>query len=212
MRLPGRGFRQDAASIDADDYYSNGEAWLALATYVALHPDDAHAQRALRAVDEALIERYTTSPHRGIYSWGVMAAAQRFKTTRDPRFAAFVRTQSRLFLDRYRTPILPEDNTCAAMEGVIAALQILPSASGKDDDVRQGLEQWLAGERAKLLALQIQPGQEGMALGGDGYLRAPRMAGFAGAFIQGRYDPVVRVDLAAHCVSAMLLLDGERWH
>ena len=49
-----------------------------------------------------------------------------------------------------------------------------------------------------------------MALGGEAYLRAPRMAQYAGGFLAGVYEPLTRVDAAGHCLSAMVTIERER--
>jgi hypothetical protein len=68
---------------------------------------------------------------------------------------------------------------------------------------------WLKAEQAKLPKLQIQPGQELIALNGDAYLRSSRIADFSGAFLAGLYDPEVRLDVSAHCISAMVMIEQD---
>ena len=45
---------------------------------------------------------------------------------------------------------------------------------------------------------------------GEAYLRAPRMAQYAGGFLAGVYEPLTRVDAAGHCLSAMVTIERER--
>jgi hypothetical protein len=49
-----------------------------------------------------------------------------------------------------------------------------------------------------------------MELGGEAYLRAPRMASFAGGFVWSLYQPFTRVDAAGHCLSAMVTLNRAK--
>jgi hypothetical protein len=49
-----------------------------------------------------------------------------------------------------------------------------------------------------------------MALGGEAYLRAPRMAEYAGGFLLGAYEPLTRVDAAGHCLSAMVTIERNQ--
>jgi hypothetical protein len=199
LRIPGGGFRENPASIDESDYF-NGEGWLALAVY-------AHK---LDALERALMERYSLRPRAGFYHWGAMAAAQRYATTHDPRFLTFLAGQAELFLTRMQPGLDADANHCPRMEGVAATLEAFHRAGLRDQPLAARLRTWLSGETAKLQRLQIQPGQNRLALGGDAELRAPRLADFSGAFRGGLYDPSTRVDFAFHCLSAMLMLDRAR--
>ena len=51
--------------------------------------------------------------------------------------------------------------------------------------------------------LQIQPAQRGLQFA-NVRLIARRMGEFAGDFLGGIYSPRTQVDIAAHCVSAMV--------
>lgn len=209
LRVPGGGFRENPASIDESEYF-NGEGWLALAVYTHLHGDDAETAAVLDDVDRALMERYSRHPRAGFYHWGAMAAAQRYATTRDPRFLAFLAGQAELFLTRMQPTLKMDANHCPRMEGVAATLEAFHRAGMGDQALAKRLRSWLSGEEAKLHRLQIQPGQNRLALGGDAELRAPRLGDFAGAFRGGLYDLTTRVDFAQHCVSAMVMLDRTR--
>jgi hypothetical protein len=208
LRIPGGGFRETPTSIGDSDYF-NGEGWLAIAVYCDLHRNDVEAAVALAEVDAAMIERYTHKPDPGFYQWGAMAAAQRFATTRDPRFLAFLQSQADFFL-RFQANQNPDGNNCAGMEGLAATLAVLHGSGEGDAALARQIRVWLANEAAKLPRLQIQRGQTGMALGGEAQLHAPRMADFPGAFLVGLYEPSTRVDAAQHCLSAMIMLERDR--
>ena len=211
LRIPGGGFRQEPVSIDDSDY-DNGEGWLALAVYADQHRDDTQAAAELVNLDAALLARYSESPTIKFLGWGGMAAAQRFSTTRDPRFLVFVRRQADAFVERFERQTKPEDNNCATLEGIAAMLAVL-AASGETDSKRvAALRSWSSREVAKLPRLQIQPGQQGMALGGDAYLRNPHMASYAGGFLWSLQEPMTRVDAAAHCLSAMVTIERAHLH
>jgi hypothetical protein len=209
LRIPGGGFRQTPTSIDDSDYY-NGEGWLAVAVYCDLHRDDAQAAVALAELDEALIERYSRKPNPYFYHWGAMAAAQRFATTRNPRFLAFLQKQADFFFDQFQARLKSDGNNCADMEGLAATLAVLVRSGEGNADLAGRIRAWLLGEAGKLPRLQIQPKQTTMALGGEAALHAPRMAEFAGAFLAGVYEPSTRIDAAAHCVSAMVIIERNR--
>jgi hypothetical protein len=208
LRVPGGGFRQFPVSIDEDDY-DNGEAWLALAANADAHRDDASLRTALAGVDRALIDRYAAHPSNRFFSWGAMAAAQRRKTTGDARFLVFLRTQAQVVVERFERQLPEFGNTCAAMEGVAATLTAFKQAGERDDALAARMRLLLSRELAKLPGLQIQPGQTHLALGGQAQLDAPHLARFAGAFLSGAYEPKTRIDDAAHCLSTLLMVDGQ---
>ena len=205
LRIPGGGFRRTPASIEDSDYF-NGEGWLAVAVYVDLHPDDVSAAGALGELDRALMQRYTQRPNPSFYHWGAMAAAQRYATSRDPEFLAFLRSQAALFLKRFQPRHDATSNNCADMEGVAAALEALDRSGDVDTELTRRARAWLLREAAKLPYLQIRAGQTSISLGGNAELRAPALANFAGTFLAGLYRPSTRVDHAQHCLSAMIML------
>jgi hypothetical protein len=206
LRIPGAGFRQDPLAIDESDY-DNGEAWLALAVYGQMHADDLRSNSALSNLDDTLIRRYSEKPSVNFLGWGAMAAAQRYQTTHDPKFLAFLRQLGDGFIERFHRGFNPDANNCAAMEGIGAITAALRQAGGKDTDRARALHDWLSNEVAKLDKLQIKPGQQGLALGGAAYLSAPRMAAYAGGFLAGIYQPLTRIDATGHCLSAMVIID-----
>jgi hypothetical protein len=206
LRIPGGGFRQNPSSIDDSDY-DNGEAWLALAVYGDLHKDDSRSTKALSDLDDALIRRYSENPSVNFLGWGAMAAAQRYKTTNDPKFLAYLRQLGDGFVAQYQRRFAADANNCAAMEGIGAIAAALKQSGENDTDRAHALRAWLSNEVTKLDRLQIQTGQQGLALGGEAYLRAPRMAEYSGGFLAGIYDPVTRVDASGHCLSAMVIIE-----
>ena len=206
LRIPGGGFRQDPTLIDDSDY-DNGEGWLALAVYSDAHPDDTRAAAVLAQLDEVLMRRYAENPSQYFFQWGAMAAAQRYRTTHDARFLAYLRRQGSDFIELSRKRLRPEENNCVAMEGFAAILATLRAAGEHESAATGTIGEWLLQEVAKLPKLQIQKGQRGLALGGEAYLRAPRMADYAGGFLRGLYSPVTRVDVGGHCLSAMVMLE-----
>ncbi len=175
LRIPGGGFRETPTSIDDSDF-NNGEGWLALAIYCDVYPNDARAATILSDLDDAMMERYSAKPSANFYHWGAVVAAQRFKTTGDPRFLSFLKKQAEFFFDRFQRRLDPDGNNCAEMEGLAATLAAM-SRSGEGNAALTGrIRNWLSTEAVKLARLQIQAGQKGLALGGDAYLTAPRLA------------------------------------
>jgi hypothetical protein len=208
LRIPGRGFRQAPTSIDESDYF-NGEGWLALAVYGDLHRDDARVAAELTDLDRALMERYSRNPSPTFHHWGAMAAAQRFRTTRDVMFVDFLRRQSDIFFARFEKRESGDANHCGAMEGTAATLGALELAGEGNTAYALRARNWLSREGARLRALQLQPDQTGMPMGGEAKLIAPSMSRFPGAFLFGTYEPSTRVDAAQHCLSAMIMIDRD---
>lgn len=206
LRIPGRGFRDTPASIDESDF-SNGEVWLALALYADRFRDDTRVTEVLRDVDTTFMERYTRAPTIAFHHWGAMAAAQRWRTTRDARFLDYLERQGDILMDGYVPRMRAGANNCTEIEGSAALVGTLEQAGRGGGATAQRVRRWLEDEEAVVPSLQIQPGQASLSLGGDAALRAPRLAQFAGAFLMGRYDPSTRVDADMHCVFALLLLE-----
>lgn len=209
LRNPGGGFREHPLSID-ESQYSNGEGWLALAVYADTHQDDAASARELADIDDVFLRRYTDHPDDLFFAWGAMAALQRYRTTRDPRFAAYLRHQGDQFLGRFEHRLSSSDNNCATMEGIAAILSALLLSGETESERVRALREWLTQEMAKLPRLQIKPGQQGLGLGGDASLRAPRMAQYAGEFLNGLYEPVTQIDTSGHCLSALVTIQQGR--
>ena len=209
LRIPGGGFRELPTSIDDDADYLNGEAWLALAVYADLHPNEENVARALAEIDRSLMQRYVERPNVWFYSWGAMAAAQRWRTTADTRFVGFLKEQAKVFADRFEREFDPDGNHCDAMEGLAATLGVLVRSGDDRNELARRMRALLSRRTAALPRMQIRREQNRMELGGEAYLASPRLADFAGAFLLGRYEPVTRVDAAQHCLSALMMIDRD---
>jgi hypothetical protein len=175
-----------------------------------MHPDDLRAMNALSDLDDTLIRRYSENPSVMFLGWGGMAAAQRYRTTHDPKFLAFLRQLSDEFVERFQSRLRAEGNNCAAMEGIASMVAALQHSGEKNTDRMRFMLDWLSSEVAKLEKLQIKPGQQRLPLGGSAYLAAPRMAEYAGGFLAGIYEPLTRVDAAGHCLSAMVIIERNQ--
>ena len=95
------------------------------------------------------------------------------------------------------------DNNCALVEGVADGLAALVDGGAGASDLANRARAWIAREMDKAEKLQIKPGQRGLDFPGA-RVTAPRMSEYAGEFLEGTYQPRTQVDLAAHCVSAMV--------
>lgn len=209
LHIPGGGFRDTPTSIDDSDY-ANGEGWFALAVYCDIHPDDGQAARVLADLDDAMLRHYSDRPSRAFFHWGAMAAEQRYKTIGEARFLRFMQNQAEIFFARFQHLVDPATNNCSDMEGLSATLAAMVRAGDGGVALADRIRARLASEADKLPLLQIQPGQTELAFAGEAHLTAPRMAAFGGAFLAGLNTPTTRVDLTAHCLSALVRIERDR--
>ncbi len=203
LRIPGDGFRVLPTSIDATPYF-DGQAWLALAHYYRVFPQDHRVSEFLTDVDDALIRKYGGEFKIDSFHWSTMAAAARYADTKDKKFLDFIKRQTGAFLDRNKGHV-DSDNNCASVEGVVDALGALLSAKEGDSELAGRAKEWVTTEMRKAEQLQIQPGQKEIVFS-NARIIAPRMQEFYGSFRSGIYAANTQVDFTAHCVSAMVKL------
>ncbi|MEE8305826.1 MAG: hypothetical protein V3R81_01105, partial [Gammaproteobacteria bacterium] len=210
LRLPGAGFRA-APHYTAEEHYFNGEGWLALAIYADTFPNDRATNKVLQRLDKYLVARYSGHWNKRFYSWGTMAAELRYRTTRDTKFFQFIATQARQFLARLKDRTKKESRiNCAQLEGLGSALRVLSANSGSHDQhLTRNLRQRISQAMVENRKLQIRPGQDRIALSGNAYLWTPLLTNYTGAFLGGPTDPVTQIDHTAHCLSAMMILEGS---
>lgn len=201
--IPGEGFRQFPTSIDTTPYY-DGEAWLALAEYHRAFPQDQRVGEFLATVDAALMKKYGAEFSINFFHWGTMAAAARYADSKNPKFLAFVKAQTRAFLDRKKDKD-DDDNDCASVEGLADALGALLSAGEGGSELAGRASAWVQKEMDKARQLQIQPKQREIVFS-NARIFAPRMQQYVGCFRAGKYAATTQVDLTGHCVSAMVKL------
>lgn len=204
------GFRTLPDAIDENDM-SNGEIWLALAYYTRLFPDDHETADIVGTVDGYMMRTYAARSNEDFYAWGVKAAAERLRETRDSRFRQFIVRQSRAYFASVNPSADSTENSCAAVEGFATAFHALATTGNQDQDLIRRLRQRIDSEMTKNRSLQILPGQTRINLGNATYLSSPTVADYAGAFLAGTHEPYVRIDYTAHCIAALLELgNGER--
>ena len=204
LQQPNGGFSSKPGS-KMESAYSNGEIWLALTVLVDRSGDgvDPVLSGALEQADNRFLAFYTDQPDIGFFHWGMMAAANRFWSTRDPRFSRFIAEQTRLFLEQLRPNTSSKSNSCYSVEGLLAGLEVLHAEKGYEGLSGQvGLR--VDEEMQKNLRLQILPGQKNIRFSKLRYLKAPELERYSGAFLNGKYRPQIRIDATQHCLSAML--------
>ncbi|OEO31240.1 hypothetical protein VW23_017285 [Devosia insulae DS-56] len=202
QQLPDGGIAQVPGQTTADSY-ATGETWLALAHYIDLVPDAAEVAATLERLEAGVMARYLAAPDRMFAHWGMMAAAQRLATTGEDRYRDFLKQ----FAANYVEALMPSadsgTNTCAALEGVIAAAAALE---------RHGVPDLAATLRARIetdlphnLNLQLPRDSTRLAFGPGQYYEDPKLKTLAGAFRNGAYVLRSRVDSTQHCLSTLLL-------
>jgi hypothetical protein len=200
LRIPGGGFREFPGSLE-ESPFANGEAWLALATYVETFPTGSVSADEIRSVDDYMIATYGSEYSFGFFHWGAMAASQRFVTTKDRRFVALAERQARLALADGPGADNP-GNTCGLVEG-LAASAVTISQGGGDAALLRMLRARIRADMDKNNAMQLQPGQDRIAYGADTYFVSPRLRDYAGAYLMGRFMLSTRIDVSQHCISAI---------
>jgi hypothetical protein len=202
LQMSDGGFASRPGS-DQQSPYSNGEIWLAFALYHRAFPDEEGVLQALQRADRFMISNYADPPDIGFFHWGVMAAAARHETSQERRFADFIALQMKSFLHDLRPTVKYRANSCYSVEGLLEGAAVLrgyPEYRGLFQQAVARVEK----EMQKNRQLQILPGQKSLRFSEQRFLSAPEIPSYAGAFLNGRYRPQVRIDATQHCLSAMI--------
>ena len=172
-----------------------------------MFPEDKQTRAVVEEVDDYLLDRYGTKHSLMFFHWGTMAAEVRYAATGDARFLAFIAAQAGLFLDKKGPePIGKSANSCAIVEGLATAERVL-ALSGKNPELVVRLRARIKAEMDLNLLLQILPGQDRVALGNGATLVSPNLSDYVGGFLAGPANPLLRIDITGHCLSAMIRMD-----
>lgn len=208
LQLPDGDFARGPGTRQTSPFY-NGETWLALALAAQLFPDDERLADVLKAADRFMIDTYGPEPVAGFTHWGLMAAALRFETTGEARFADFLVQVSEILITKQRPSVRPSGNACSLVEGMAAAARVLHQADYAPDLVRRLTERSVA-ELANSIQMQVLPGDEAIDFGDGRRFVDPALSDVAGAFRNRRYDLKSRIDLTQHCLSGLLKYQALR--
>lgn len=201
QQLPDGGIAQVPGETTADSY-ATGETWLALAHYVDYAPDATEAAAILQQLEAGVMAKYLAAPDRMFAHWGMMAAAQRLRTTGDARYRDFLEHFAANYVDTLMPSTESGSNTCAALEGVIAAAAALEQHGVAD--VAAKLRARIETDLPHNLTLQLTADSTRLAFGPGQYYEDPKLKNLAGAFRNGAYVLRTRVDSTQHCLSALL--------
>jgi hypothetical protein len=206
QQLPSGGIAQRTGDTD-EDSYATGETWLALAHYAELEPDAPGLTPLLETLEARVMEKYLATPDNQFAHWGLMSAAQRLNHTGEQRYRDFIIAFARPYVESRFDPATAADregsNTCAALEGLAAAASALTRAG--ETEVSAVLRQTLDRELPPNMLLQLPAGETRRAYGPDRFYEDPKLANFAGAFLNNAYALRTRLDFTQHCLSAILL-------
>jgi len=202
LHVSGRGVRAHPATL-FENPYVNGEAWVTLAYYHELFPEDERVARALDDLESYVMDRYGREPDRNFYHWGAIAGAIRFRSGGDEHLSDFAAQQAETMLETAPPEKTRKQTTCSLIEGLAASIAVLRSSAERGALVSRMRER-VGIELARNRALQIRPGQDRWELGGGALLKAPALGGYAGAFVAGPYRIYTRTDITQHCISALL--------
>lgn len=202
QQLPDGGIAQVPGETTADSY-ATGETWLALAHYVDLEPGATEVAAMLARLEAGIMAKYLATPDRMFAHWGMMAAAQRLRTTGEARYRDFLK----VFAANYVEELMPSTdsgtNTCAALEGVIAAAAALEQHGVAD--LAATLRTRIEADLPHNLGLQLSGDSTRLEFGPGQYYEDAKLKNLAGAFRNGAYVLRTRVDSTQHCLSALLL-------
>lgn len=201
--VPGRGMRMQPTLLRQSPYV-DGETWLALAVYHERFPADADAARVLAELEDYAIARYGARASSHFFHWGALASAARLATGDAARLVAFSERQAESVLAERPVKAVADTTTCSFIEGLASSIAVLGARPDGREALLGQLRDRVAIELARNRPLQIQPGQQEIALPEGGLLRAPGLARHAGAFRAGRYGAYTRTDLTQHCISGFL--------
>jgi hypothetical protein len=175
-------------------------------------PADKDALVFLEQLDDYLLKKYSEKPNSLFYSWGVMAAAVRAKSTRDRRFVAFMVELTKLYLEKDNKPIIEEEkepleefNSCASVEGLATFVGMMKNQGREQEpivlQVVNTIERLMTANRK----LQIDAQLVNVLDAEPKYIS--KLHDYRGAFILSVQDPLMQIDLTAHCISSLVRMD-----
>lgn len=197
----GGGFRRGPETEDVSPYY-DGEAWLAMAEYARLFPDDLSTKLLLAAADRHFPAEYAAHPNAGFNHWGLLAASARYRATGIEWLRNDVARLAEVDLTTLRPEFSETTNSCYLVEGLAAAARALHGSEPHADLYARVVER-LQIELGSNLEMQIPSGAQRIDLGSGRAFVDPTLGDWAGAFRNGRYVLKTRIDYTQHCLSAL---------
>lgn len=204
---PEGGFASGPGGTERSSYY-DGEAWLALAHYERLLPGDPLVAALLSKLDQDFLVHYREHPDIGFMHWGLLAAAERYRSTGAEVFVQYSVQLAELLITELQPDFSPNANACYLVEGLVAAAALLehrPESQG----LLARLSTRIEAELVKALDLQLLPGQTQMDFGVGRFFYDETLPAYAGAFLNGRFFLRSRIDFTQHCLAA--LIGYEQW-
>ncbi len=204
---PQGGFASGPGNAERSSYY-DGEAWLALAHHERLFPADPLVSALLPKLDRDFLVHYREHPDIGFMHWGLLAAAERYRSTGTEAFVQYSAQLAELLLTELQPDFSPYTNACYLVEGLAAAAALL---EGRPEfaALLARLSTRIEAELVKALGMQLLRGQTQIDFGVGRFYYDETLPDYAGAFLNGSTLLRSRIDFTQHCLAA--LIGYERW-
>lgn len=200
--VPGRGLRE-APHYLSESPYVNGEAWLALAEYVRIFPEEDSVRNMLVEFEEYLFNRYSEHNSR-FYHWGSMAAAVRAVTSNERKYTDFLYRLSLNYMNEDGSKAPRRGNSCASLEGLTTFIGTMQQLDRGQDPLVSRTREFVSRAMVNNRALQID--EDFIANRADQAHHREALNRHRGAFVESPEQPLMQVDYTGHCINAMLRL------
>ncbi len=180
--------------------------WQAFAIYTQINPSDKEIEALLPQIDAYFMSlpRYMNDVED--YTWDMIAANQRFQTTKQISFVNFAARQTTRILKDMYTQHDTAINSCSLSLGLVEASLILTGRTGDYARIEQTALGRSQLEYYSSLKYTILPNQTWITLGPGRTLHSQDFKRFAGASVFGMHMPRTNIGLIELC-----LLTGMRF-
>ena len=180
--------------------------WQAFAIYTQIDPSDKEIAELLPQIDAYFmtLPRYMRDVED--YTWDMIAANQRYQTTRQLSFVNFAARQTTRLLEDMYTQHDTGINSCSLSLGLVEASLILTGRTGDYARIEQTALGRSQLEYYSSLKYTILPNQTWITLGPGRTLHSQDFKRFAGASVFGMHLPRTNIGLVELC-----LLTGMRF-
>ncbi len=190
------GFREVRHKDGPHPFY-DGETWLALALYTDFFPEDRKNGDWIKIVDDIIMRSYREKSHeiKRFFHWGAQAAAQRYKTTKDPKFLDFLKYMfAQIQQDMPVRYIENNMNACTYSEGLADLIEVMDDPKIRQEALER-FDRQMQGVRKLQLSTTTLP---------DGNPMHPYAGKYVGLFHNRPNDFIVMPDTAQHCAVALM--------
>ena len=190
------GFRELIYREGPHPFY-DGEVWFALSLYADFFPEDHEYNNWINTVDNIIMRSYREKRHevKRFFHWGAQEAAQRYKTTKDPKFLDFLKYMfARIQQDMPFKYIEKNMNSCTYSEGLADLIEVMDDPKIRQEALERYDRQMQSVRKLQFLSTTLP----------DGTTIHPDAQQFVGLFYNQPGDYDVMPDTAQHCAIALL--------